>query len=59
MVIRSHEVTLYGGNDAYDIAKSCEDSENAFIARLYEAEGTFTNARIDLLDGACYRLATE
>ncbi|MDR1631167.1 MAG: glycosyl hydrolase-related protein [Oscillospiraceae bacterium] len=36
--------------------KPCEDNEKAFIARLYEAEGVYTNVNVTFFDGA---LATE
>ncbi len=32
--------------------KPCEDNEKAFIARLYEAEGTFTNSSLRFFEGA-------
>ena len=32
--------------------KPCEDSEKAFIARLYEAEGTYTSCPVSIFDGA-------
>ncbi|MBR5233083.1 MAG: alpha-mannosidase [Clostridia bacterium] len=32
--------------------KPCEDNEKAFIARLYETEGTYTNTAIKFFDGA-------
>ena len=32
--------------------KPCEDCEKAFIARLYETEGTYTNCSVDIFDGA-------
>ena len=32
--------------------KPCEDNEKAFIARLYEAEGTFTNCSVKFFEGA-------
>ena len=35
-------------NVIVETLKACEDSENAFIARLYEAEGTYTHADIQL-----------
>ena len=31
--------------------KPCEDNERAFIARLYEAEGTYTNCALNLCEG--------
>ena len=35
-------------NVIVETLKACEDSENAFIARIYEAEGTYTHADIRL-----------
>ena len=32
--------------------KPCEDNEKAFIARLYETEGTYTNCSVEFFDGA-------
>ena len=32
--------------------KPCEDNEKAFIARLYETEGSYTNCAIKFFDGA-------
>ena len=32
--------------------KPCEDCEKAFIARLYETEGTYTNCSVELFEGA-------
>ncbi|MBR5562543.1 MAG: alpha-mannosidase [Clostridia bacterium] len=32
--------------------KPCEDNEKAFIARLYESEGTYTNCPVEFFDGA-------
>ncbi len=32
--------------------KPCEDNEKAFIARLYETEGTYTNCPVEFFDGA-------
>lgn len=32
--------------------KPCEDNEKAFIARLYEAEGTYTACPVKIFDGA-------
>ena len=32
--------------------KPCEDCEKAFIARLYEAEGTFTSCPVEFFEGA-------
>jgi len=39
-------------NVIVESVKPCEDGTTAFIARLYEAEGTYTNARVTLFDGA-------
>ncbi len=35
-------------NIIIEAVKPCEENEKAFIMRLYEAEGTFTNARLSL-----------
>lgn len=39
-------------NVIVEAIKPCEDNEKAFIARLYETEGTRTNCPIELFDGA-------
>lgn len=39
-------------NVIVEAIKPCEDNEKAFIARLYEAEGTFTNCAVDFFEGA-------
>lgn len=39
-------------NVIVEAIKPCEDCENAFIARLYEAEGTFVNCPVEFFDGA-------
>ena len=39
-------------NVIVEAIKPCEDNEKAFIARLYEAEGTITNCPIELFEGA-------
>ena len=39
-------------NVIVEAIKPCEDNENAFIARLYEAEGTYTNCPIEFFSGA-------
>lgn len=39
-------------NIIVEAVKPCEDCEKAFIARLYEAEGTYTNCALKLFDGA-------
>ena len=39
-------------NVIVETIKPCEDSEKAFIARLYEAEGSFTNCPVEFFDGA-------
>lgn len=36
-------LTIDAGNVIIETIKPCEDGGNAFIARLYEAEGTFAN----------------
>lgn len=39
-------------NVIVEAIKPCEDNEKAFIARLYETEGTITNCPIELFEGA-------
>ena len=39
-------------NVIVETIKPCEDGEKAFIARLYEAEGSFTNCPVEFFDGA-------
>lgn len=39
-------------NVIVEVIKPCEDSEKAFIVRLYEAEGTYTNCPVEFFDGA-------
>ncbi len=39
-------------NVIVEAIKPCEDNEKAFIARLYEAEGTFTNCPVEFFEGA-------
>lgn len=39
-------------NVIVEAIKPCEDNEKAFIARLYEAEGTFTNCSVRIFEGA-------
>ena len=39
-------------NVIVEAIKPCEDNEKAFIVRLYEAEGTFTNCPVEFFDGA-------
>lgn len=39
-------------NVIVEVIKPCEDNEKAFIARLYEAEGTYTNCPVRIFDGA-------
>lgn len=39
-------------NVIVEVIKPCEDSEKAFIARLYEAEGTYTNCPVEFFEGA-------
>lgn len=39
-------------NVVVESIKPCEDNEKAFIARLYEAEGTFTACPVKFFDGA-------
>lgn len=38
-------------NIIIETIKPCEDTQNAYILRLYEAEGTFTNTNLSLLPG--------
>lgn len=35
-----------------EAVKPCEDAQRAFIVRMYEAEGTFTNAKVSFFGGA-------
>ncbi|MBR2869627.1 MAG: alpha-mannosidase [Clostridia bacterium] len=39
-------------NVIVEAIKPCEDNEKAFIARLYEAEGTYTRCPVKFFDGA-------
>ena len=39
-------------NVIVEVIKPCEDGEKAFIARLYEAEGTYTRTAVKIFDGA-------
>ncbi len=39
-------------NVIVEVIKPCEDGEKAFIARLYEAEGTYTNCPVEFFAGA-------
>ena len=39
-------------NIIVEAIKPCEDNEKAFIARLYEAEGTYTSCPVEFFDGA-------
>lgn len=39
-------------NVIVEAIKPCEDNEKAFIARLYETEGSYTNTSIKFFDGA-------
>ena len=39
-------------NVIVEVIKPCEDSEKAFIARLYEAEGTYTVCPVEFFAGA-------
>ena len=45
-------VLLKAENVIVESIKPCEDNEKAFIARLYETEGTYTNCPIEFFDGA-------
>ena len=40
-------LTVDASNVIVEAIKPCEDSENAFIARLYEAEGTYTPCKVN------------
>ncbi|HOD02392.1 MAG TPA: glycosyl hydrolase-related protein, partial [Clostridiales bacterium] len=39
-------------NIIVESVKPCEDSQRAFIARLYECEGGFVNTKINFFEGA-------
>ena len=39
-------------NVIVEVIKPCEDNEKAFIARLYEAEGTYTVCPVEFFGGA-------
>ncbi len=39
-------------NIIVEAIKPCEDNEKAFIARLYESEGTYTNCSVKFFEGA-------
>lgn len=39
-------------NIIVEVIKPCEDSEKAFIVRMYEAEGTYTACPVKFFDGA-------
>ena len=39
-------VAIDAANIFVEAVKPCEDAENAYIVRLYEAEGTRTNATV-------------
>ena len=39
-------------NIIVECVKPCEDAERAFIARIYEAEGAYTNCPVEFFDGA-------
>ena len=39
-------------NILVETVKPCEDNERAFIVRLYDAEGAYTNTRVTLFEGA-------
>ncbi len=45
-------LTIDAASIIVECVKPCEDSEKAFIARLYEAEGTYTNTSVSLFEGA-------
>ena len=46
-------------NIIVETIKPCEDEENAFIARLYEAEGAYTNTAFALAPGARQVVLTD
>jgi alpha-mannosidase len=45
-------ISLDADNIIVESIKPCEDNQKAFIARLYDAEGAFTHARVKLFEGA-------
>ena len=45
-------MSIDADNIFVEAVKPCEDAERAFIVRMYEAEGTFTNAKVSFFDGA-------
>ena len=45
-------MSIDADNIFVEAVKPCEDAQRAFIVRMYEAEGTFTNAKVTFFDGA-------
>lgn len=45
-------MSIDADNIFVEAVKPCEDAQRAFIVRIYEAEGTFTNAKVTFFDGA-------
>ena len=45
-------MSIDADNIFVEAVKPCEDAQRAFIVRMYEAEGTFTNAKVSFFDGA-------
>lgn len=45
-------MSIDADNIFVEAVKPCEDAQRAFIVRMYEAEGTFTNAKVNFFDGA-------
>ena len=44
-------MSIDADNIFVEAVKPCEDAQRAFIVRMYEAEGTFTNAKVSFFDG--------
>ena len=45
-------MSIDADNIFVEAVKPCEDAQRAFIVRMYEAEGTFTNANVSFFGGA-------
>ena len=45
-------MSIDADNIFVEAVKPCEDARRAFIVRVYEAEGTFTNAKVSFFGGA-------
>lgn len=45
-------MSIDADNIFVEAVKPCEDAQRAFIVRMYEAEGTFTNAKVSFFGGA-------